>query len=60
MKDNSQTVSVLEDASTFTEFMNLSGDISKYLYLATHPEENDEAPPIMIRKVSASLEQKAA
>lgn len=35
-------VAVAEDASTLSQFTNLTGEISKTLYLATHPEENDE------------------
>jgi hypothetical protein len=41
MNDSSQADSVVEDASTFTQFINLTGDISKSLYRATHPEEID-------------------
>jgi hypothetical protein len=37
-----QVEPVLEDAATFTEFINIIGDISETLYLATHSEENDK------------------
>jgi hypothetical protein len=30
--------------SISTRFLNSTGEISKALYLATHPEEIDEAP----------------
>jgi hypothetical protein len=33
--------SVMEDATTFSQFINLTGSISKSLYRATHPEEID-------------------
>ena len=38
---NSQ-VELEEDANTFIQFLNLTGDISEVLYLAKHPEEDDE------------------
>jgi hypothetical protein len=33
--------SVFEDASTYTRFINSTGETSRALYLATHPEEKD-------------------
>jgi hypothetical protein len=63
MNKNSQVESAAKDASTFTRFINLTGDISKVLYLATHREEDDDAPrPIVIRKrkVSTKLRHVAA
>jgi hypothetical protein len=44
MDENSLGVSAIEDLSNFIQFINMSGDISKTLYLATHPEESDESP----------------
>jgi hypothetical protein len=41
MNQNSLVESAAEDASTFTEFINVHGDISKCLYLDMHPEEKD-------------------
>jgi hypothetical protein len=35
------------DESTFGQFTNLAGEISKALYLETHPEENDELPALL-------------
>jgi hypothetical protein len=36
--------SVVENASALAQFINSTGEISKALYLAGHPEEKDEAP----------------
>jgi hypothetical protein len=33
--------SVFEDASAYAQFMNSTGETSRALYLATHPEEKD-------------------
>ncbi len=33
--------SVIEDASAYAQFINSTGEISRALYLATHPEEKD-------------------
>ena len=59
MNEHSPAESVVEGASTFTEFINLTGDITTILYLATHPEEKDEdTPPIVIRKQRLSTIQR--
>lgn len=55
--------SVFEDAGAYTQFINSTGEISRVLYLAKHPEEMQEAcRPVKFRKpkVSDSLEQAAA
>ncbi len=54
--------SVFEDASAYTQFINSTGEISRALYLATHPEENEEVRrPTEIRKPKVhSLRQVAA
>jgi hypothetical protein len=33
--------SVFEDVSAYTQFINRTGETSRALYLATHPEEKD-------------------
>jgi hypothetical protein len=38
-----QVKPAVENATDFTQFLNVIGDISEALYLASHPEENDEA-----------------
>jgi hypothetical protein len=43
MNDGSRSKSVVEDAGTSTQFINLTGKISRVLYCATHPEEIDVA-----------------
>ena len=49
MKENSPEESTVEEMSTFTQFLNLTGDISRILYLTMHPEENDEVLPIVVK-----------
>jgi hypothetical protein len=44
MNEARQVKPVTEDASTFTQFINIVGDISQTLYLAKHPEENGVLP----------------
>lgn len=39
MNLNCQFEPVVEDAATFTQFINMIGDISQTLFLAMHPEE---------------------
>ncbi len=54
--------SVFEDASAY-EFINSTGEISRDLYLAKHPEETEEVlRPAVVRKpkVSTSFGQVAA
>ena len=36
--------SAMEDARSVARFINSTGEISRALYLANHPEDNDEAP----------------
>lgn len=43
MNDICQEESVVEDESTFTQFVSI-GEISQALYLAMHPEEDDDLP----------------
>ncbi len=40
--------SVAGDVNAMAQFINSTGEISETLYLATHPEEKDEAPPATV------------
>lgn len=37
-----QVQPIVDDASNFIQFINLSGVLSEALYLAMHPEDTDE------------------
>ncbi len=55
--------SVFEDAGAYTQFINSTGEISKALYLARHPEEKAEfRRPAEVLKLEGSkkLEKLAA
>jgi hypothetical protein len=61
MREASEMPLVVEDPSIFTEFINLTGDISTVLYFTKHPEEKDETRrPIVMPMASTSLRKNAA
>lgn len=43
-----QIESAVENTTTFTQFLNVIGNISEALYLASHPEESDEASSAIV------------